>query len=211
MTAMTRNPTAFWDKIARKYAKQKIANPAAYEATLERTRSYLGAEDRVLELGAGTSSTALLLAPLVGHYVSSDFSAEMVAIGREKLAANPLPNLEIVQGAPGDAALDKGPYDAVLALNLLHLIPDMERALADTARMIRPGGLLISKTPCIGRALHKRLMIAVAKLFYGVSHVSLFYSEELEAKIKRAGFEIVEAGTYPAKGHSRYIVARKLG
>lgn len=211
MTTATHVPSAFWDKVARKYAKRKIADPANYEATLARTRSYLGAQDRVLELGAGTSSTAMLLAPQVAAYTASDFSAEMVKIGQEKLAAAPQPNLNIVQGAPGDASLGDAPYDTVLAFNLLHLIPDLPRALTETARLVRPGGLFISKTACIGHGLRKRIMIGVMKRIFGVSFVALFEPAELEALITAAGFEVIESDSYPAKGPGRYIVARRRG
>jgi len=211
MTASIHLPSAPWDRMARKYAKRTIADQASYEATLERTRSYLRAGDTVLELGAGTSSTALLLAPLVGRYVSSDFSAEMVAIGREKLAAEPVANLEIVQGAPGDASLGAGPYDAVLAFNLMHLIPDLDGALKETARLIRPGGYFISKTPSISKALHMRIMIAVMRRIYGIPYVGRFEASELEERITHAGLEVIESTGFGSKGHSRYIVARKPG
>ena len=54
---------AFWDRIAPKYAADPIADPAAHEATLERTRRLLGPGHRVVEIGCGTGSTALALAP----------------------------------------------------------------------------------------------------------------------------------------------------
>ena len=209
MTTATHPTSAFWDKMARKYAKQKIGDMASYEATLERTRSYLKSDDNVLEIGAGTSSTALVLAPLVGHYTSSDYSAEMVKIGREKLAAAPQPNLEIVQGAPGDAAI-AGEYDTVMAFNLLHLLPDLDQGIREAGNLIRPRGLLICKTPCLGHAWYMKAMIAVMKRVYGIKHVSMFTADELEASVKAAGFEIIEADSY-TKGRSRYIVVRKVG
>ena len=66
----------FWDKMARKYSRDAIKDMTSYEYTLERTKSYLKPTDRVLELGAGTSSTAMLLAADVAHYQSSDLSSE---------------------------------------------------------------------------------------------------------------------------------------
>ena len=209
MTTQTHPTSAFWDKMARKYSKQNIGDMASYEATLDRTRSYLKSDDKVLEIGAGTSSTALLLAPLVGHYTSSDYSAEMVEIGREKLAATPQPNLEIVHGAPGDASV-AGEYDVVMAFNLLHLLPDLDDGIREAATLVRPGGLFISKTPCIGHAWYMKAMIAVMKRIYGIKHVLMFTAEELESRIKGAGFAIVEADSY-TKGRARYIVARKVG
>ena len=66
--------TLFWDRIAPKYAKSPVRDQQAYEATLARTRSYLGAEDKVLELGCGTGSTALILADAVAEYTATDLS-----------------------------------------------------------------------------------------------------------------------------------------
>ena len=51
----------FWDKAAAKYAKSPIEDIEAYNYTIGRTRSYLSPTDRVLEVGCGTGSTALLL------------------------------------------------------------------------------------------------------------------------------------------------------
>ena len=52
---------AFWDKIAPKYSKSPISNVPAYEETLARVRTYLGADSRVLELGCGVGVTCRLL------------------------------------------------------------------------------------------------------------------------------------------------------
>jgi len=38
----------FWDKAAESYAKSKISDMEGYTHTLERTRSYLGAQERVI-------------------------------------------------------------------------------------------------------------------------------------------------------------------
>ena len=50
------NPTTdaqFWDRAARKYARDPIKDMAGYERTIERTRQYLKAGDVALELGCG--------------------------------------------------------------------------------------------------------------------------------------------------------------
>jgi len=211
MTTMTQTPEHFWTRLSQKYAAQPIANPEGYEATLSRTQSYLGAGDHVLELGAGTSSTALRLAPSVESYVSSDYSKGMTEIGQQKAFEASIPGLRVVQGGLGDAALGQGPYDAVLALNLLHLLPNLEGQLTEAGKLVRQGGLFISKTPCLGGGLGLiRLFIGAMRLIGKAPYVRYFTAEALDRMVQDAGFELIETGEYGGRVTSRYIVARKL-
>lgn len=204
----------FWDKAATKYAASKIADIPAYEYTLERTRSYLGANDRVIELGCGTGTTALRLADGAGRIVASDISPNMVAIGRDKAAAAGTGNVEFVAGDLMSGDLPPGPYDVVMGFNLFHLIRDRAAAFERVAAMVRPGGLFISKTICLaeGGGLKLRaitLALPVMQWLGRAPYVSFMRIRELERDIEAAGFEIIETGNYPARPPSRYIVARK--
>jgi ubiquinone/menaquinone biosynthesis C-methylase UbiE len=209
---MPANDTRFWDRIARKYAANKLADPDAYARTLERTRHYLRNTDAVIEFGCGTGSTALTLAPAVARYVATDASAEMIAIAREKAEAERIASLEFaVAGA--DAPQPDASFDAALALNLLHLVRDRAGVLAGVHRMLRPGGLFISKTPCIKDAnLLLRLAVPLAQVFIGAPFVAIVSAEALERDITAAGFEIVERARHGSRGSDArpFLVARKL-
>ncbi|GGH21949.1 Ubiquinone/menaquinone biosynthesis C-methylase UbiE [Cribrihabitans marinus] len=209
-------PADFWDRIADRYAKRPIDDPDAYQAALERTRSHLRPQDDVLELGCGTGSTALLLAPEVGRYTASDLSPRMIEIGGEKAAAEGVGNLEFIAADLSNPQLSDRPRDAVLALNLLHLLEDLPEALSRVHAMLRPGGLFISKTVCpiSGRVPIKlRLMLwalPVMQWLGKAPYVNFMSTDELETAITQAGFEIIETGNYPASPPSRYVVARRL-
>lgn len=218
MTTMTQTPSnqtdaRFWDRIARKYAKGKIADQAAYEYTLGRTISYLKPTDRVLELGAGTGSTALLLAPHVREIVSTDVSPEMMTIAEERKAEAGVENAAFQAASVPEALALPGSFDAILGFNLFHLIPDMERQFATIAERMPAGGVFISKTPCLSDKAQGvarfvfPILIPVMKFFGKAPYVRMFDQATLEAAIERAGFDIVEAGNFPAR--TRYIVARK--
>lgn len=206
---------AFWDGIADGYAKSPIRDVEAYEYALGRTRSYLTASDRVLELGCGTGSTALLLSDSVGSIMASDLSPKMVEIGRRKAAEKGAENVEFLVADVHAAQRTGAPFDAVLALNLLHLLDDLPEALASIHATLRPGGHFISKTVCTsgGRwPLRFRLMKFALPLLQRLGKapfVTFRTIEELEGEIQAAGFEIVETGNYPVSPPSRYIVARK--
>ncbi|GAB4272077.1 MAG: hypothetical protein Kow0013_25260 [Pararhodobacter sp.] len=199
----------FWNRVARKYAAAPVANLAAYEATLDRARAWLKPTDSVLEFGAGTSSTALHLAPHVARYLATDISAEMVAIGREKLADTPVASLRIEQGALDDHARG-GPYDAVLGFSILHLVPDLDATLRLAHDALRPGGVFISKTPCLGGVW--RVMMPVLWVLRALGKapgVLWFTPAALERAIARAGFEILETGTDPGRMPRRTVIARR--
>ncbi|HPD91319.1 MAG: class I SAM-dependent methyltransferase [Rhodobacter sp.] len=201
---------AFWDRVARAYAARPVANPDAWETTLTRTRAHLRPGDRVLEVGCGTASTAIRLAPHVAAITASDIAAGMVTIGREKLAAAGIGNVTCVQGALGDAALGPGPYDAVLAFNLLHLTRDPGAEAAHAHALLKPGGLFITKTACLsGRYRLLQPVIAAMRLIGRAPWVNFLSIERLERQIADAGFQIVETGNYPAAPPARFIVARK--
>lgn len=212
-TADAATKSRFWDKIARKYATDPVADQAAYEHTLARTREYLRPSQRVLEIGCGTGSTALVLAQHTGGLVATDISSEMIAIAREKLAAAPQPKLEFVV-ADADAPLGGGStYDVVLAFNILHLVSDLDATLRATWDALEPGGLLISKTGCIGdmSPLVAHVMVPLMRLIGKAPHVVLdLRSIDLAAALTRQGFEIL-AIEFHAKGRDMrpFIVARK--
>ena len=79
------NPSAasakarFWDRIAPKYATDPIADLAGYEATLQRVQGLLSPQHDVLEIGCGTGSTALRLAPFTRSLLATDVSSQMIA------------------------------------------------------------------------------------------------------------------------------------
>ena len=206
---------AFWSKTARKYAADPIRNMDGYLNTLERTKSYLRTEDDVLEIGCGTGSTALLIAPHVATITASDLAPGMIEIANEKLAKEGLENVTFKVAEVQEHTPDGASYDAVLALNLLHLVPDLDQALDHIASLTKLEGLFISKTVCsptgfsLKFLLINRIAVPLMQAFGKAPSVSFLGGPELDKRIETAGFEILEAidqrGTLP----SRYIVAQK--
>lgn len=204
------NDARFWNKAARKYARSRIADEAGYQRTLKRVRAYLGQADRVLELGCGTGSTALVLAEAVGHYTATDLSAEMIAIAQQKQSAEPDLPLDF-QEATAETVADA--FDVVLGFSYLHLVADPRATLGRIHDLLVPGGLFISKTPCVGEMnfLIRKVMLPVMQFFGKAPGVALFDAKSLQAMITEMGFDIEVVEYHASKGADQrpFIVARR--
>ena len=203
----------FWDRIAPKYAAGSIADMAGYEATLRRVQALLSTEQDVLEIGCGTGSTALRLAPFTRRMLATDVSAGMIAIARERLAAQPLPQLGFAVADADAPVLGQGVYDVVLAFSVLHLVGDLDHALQLLVQALRPGGLLISKTPCMTEMnpLIPRLALPLMQAIGKAPPVLCFDAQQLQSAIVRQGLEIVSVERHGTRGKDirAFIVARK--
>lgn len=201
---------SFWDRIAPRYAARPVSDPDAYEATLARVKTYLKDTDRALELGCGTGSTALRLAPFVAEYEGTDLSQAMIDIALDKAWSASEPNLVFRVAGADAAALSGQNYDAVLAFNLLHLLPDADATLSAIRALLPEGGIFISKTPCIGAKWYYRPLVLALRAVGKAPDLQFLKVDDVDRMIAAAGFEIVETGLYPPSLPSRFVVARKL-
>lgn len=208
----TTNDARFWDRTSRKYAAAAIADQAGYVRTLDRTRALLGLDDRVLELGCGTGTTALRLAGGVQSYLATDISAEMIAIAKEKHADVPGPAPVFRAATAEELARETGPFDAVLGFNYLHLVRDLPGTLRCIHALLSGEGLFISKTPCVGEMNPLiRFLVPALRAIGKAPYAGIFRVAELTRHMRGAGFDILATESHATKGndHRPYIVARK--
>lgn len=199
----------FWDRLAKRYARMPVADQAAYETKLEKTRAFLRPDSRVLEFGCGTGSTAILHAPHAAHILAIDYSARMLDIAREKASAAGVRNLSFVQATLAELASPAGSWDVVLGMSILHLVPDRAATLARVHELLKPGAVFISSTICIGDA--SWLMRVLAPVFRALPllpSISSLTLKQLQDELKCAGFEIEDCWR-PDENKAAFVVARK--
>jgi ubiquinone/menaquinone biosynthesis C-methylase UbiE len=202
--------STFWDRRATKYAAKPVPDEDAYQRTLRRVSAHLTPNDRVLEIGCGTGTTALKLAPSAREILSTDYSESMITIAKAKAQAAGVNNVRFQTCTLDEPSLAAEPFDAVLAMNLFHLLPDIPARLRRVRELIRPGGLFISKTPCVGdQGLVMRAAIPILQLVGIAPFINFVTERSLLDDVKSAGFEVLETGMYPQKTHSFFIVARR--
>lgn len=203
--------TKFWDKIADKYSKQPIADEAAYQKKLQVTREYFRPDMEVLEIGCGTGSTAILHAPYVKHIRAIDFSGNMVAISQGKADAQHITNVTFEQATIEDLDSPNHTLDAVLALSILHLLEDKEAAISRVYQMLKPGGIFVTSTMCLGDSMAWFKLIGPIGRFLGFFPlVQVFTAKELASSITQTGFEL-DYQWQPGKDKAVFMVAKKPG
>ncbi|CCV03865.1 UbiE/COQ5 family methlytransferase [Mesorhizobium metallidurans STM 2683] len=209
----TASDAHFWDRTSRKYATAAIVDHAGYERTLDRTRALLGPDDRVLELGCGTGTTALRLAGEVQSYLATDISAEMIAIAEEKRTAGLLPALAFRTMTADTLMPEAVQFNAVLGFNYLHLVRDLPGTLPRIHALLAAEGLFISKTPCVGdmNPLIRLALLPAMRAIGKAPYAGVFRAAELGQHICAAGFDILATECHATKGNDNrpYIVARK--
>ncbi len=93
------------------------------------------------DLGCGSGRIAAALAPFVSAVVAVDASTEMLSVARERLAG--FPNVHLHEGSLEALPIETGTLDLALVVHVLHHVPEPALALAEAARVLKPGGRLV--------------------------------------------------------------------
>jgi ubiquinone/menaquinone biosynthesis C-methylase UbiE len=200
---------AYWNRTAARYAAQPVADQAAYEEKLRRTRALLRPDMDMLEFGCGTGTTALLHAPLVRSVLAIDYADSMVDIARAKADAAGIGTVTFKTEAIETLAAADESFDIVLGMSILHLVPDRDAALARVFSLLKPGGFFVSSTACLGGwpAVAKWLLPVLAR-FRLVPDVGFFTADDLVRALETAGFAVRDRWQ-PKPGAAVFIIAEK--
>ncbi len=206
---MTRS-VRYWDKIAARYAKRPVADEATYQRKLQVTREHFRPDMEVLEIGCGTGSTAIAHAPYVKHILATDISAKMIEIARGKAEMQKVENVTFEQASLDELVAPDHGFDVVLGLSVLHLLESRDEAIAKVYGWLKPGGIFVSSTACIGDTMKVFKLIAPVGLALGLLPlVKVFTTRELLDSLTGAGFEI-DQQWQPGRGKAVFIVAKKV-
>lgn len=202
----------FWDGAAEKYAKSPVSDEATYQRKLTETQSFFAPDMRILEFGCGTGTTAVHHAGHVLHIDAIDISENMLEIGRGRAKEADVENIEFTLGTLTEFNADIASMDVVLGLNVLHLIPDWRAHIAEAARILKPGGIFVSSTGCLGNSFLRflKLVVPLGKRLGIMPDVFVLTEAELASEIEGAGFRIETQWHHGMKDIDVFIIARKL-
>lgn len=96
-----------------------------------------------LDIGTGTGRMLKIFAGRIGHGLGIDANHDMLALARNMLAKEGIANCQARLGDLYDLSMADDSQDAVVLHQVLHYVDDPEAAIAEAARVQRPGGLLL--------------------------------------------------------------------
>jgi len=145
----------------------------------------------------------------VKHIQAIDISSKMLEIAEGKADAENVNNVTFKRAAIDGSGFADQSLDVVLGLSILHLLDNKDEVIAGVYKMLKPGGIFVSSTACIGDTMNFFKIVApIGKFFRLMPLVKVFTRKELEDSLTDAGFEI-DYQWQPGKGKAVFIVAKK--
>ena len=202
----------FWDKRSKVFDEQVLSvYENAYKKTIKRSIPFLKPEDTMLEIGCGTGNATIPFSQYVKKITAIDISEEMMLKAAEKAKEEGRENITLRQKDLLELDIEQESYDVVAAYNVLLYMKNQEKVLEKIYDILKPGGVFLSATDCLGRNLSKE---SVRKFWKSKLHLMPYVSFDtpvgLMRKIQRKGFLVIEIVNLHRNPPNIFIVAQKI-
>ena len=206
---------AIWDKQAAGYDNRVFRMyENAYDLSIQKIRSVLSPDHKVLEIGCGTGIISLGIAPYVESVIAADISPRMLSMAKSKAESSSISNVDfrLYDGYSIPCADES--FDVVLLFNTLHVVKEPESLLREANRLLKPSGCLLSATDCYGEPVPfpVRLMLGVQKLLKRIGFISFLWyygREDLHRLFEQSGFDITDSDVLHPAPVNYYLLAGK--
>lgn len=135
----------FWDNVAGVYdIFENIINKKTNMGLCVKVEKEISETDEVLECACGTGLLSGIIAKRCKSLIATDFSVKMLEKARKKHSA--YTNIEFREGNILQIEYPNEKFDVVVAANVIHLLDEPYKALAELDRVCRKGGKIIIPT-----------------------------------------------------------------
>lgn len=204
-----KNPESFWDRRAKKF-NEKAQEDDSYTRVVGVLAKYLQEDDTVLDYACGTGVVSFKIAADVKEVHGIDTSAGMIDLAKAKAREAEVDNVQFSRRTLFDDKLNIESYEVVLALNILHLLEDARQAIQRVSDLLKPGGLMVSVTPCLGEAgFIARTFLPLISKVVALPYLRKFTVSELTDLVQDGGFHVLESEVLDGTILSWFVVTRK--
>lgn len=199
----------FWNLMSVKYDNLDLSY---YANEMKGVSPYLKPDDLVLDLGCATGIFSMAVASQVKTVEGLDVSPRMIEAAKRNAEINGVGNAFFHQGTICENDLTGRSFDKVLAVDVMQYILKPDIAMNRVNALLKPGGLFIQETVCMGQRLTTTFESIYKNCKKGViPYMNFFTIKELTALTEAAGFEILMHKELTNKNNSVYVnVARKI-
>jgi len=161
--------------------------------------SYIEPGQKVLDIGCGTGTLAIMAALKGAKVRGIDINPRMLEIAREKAEKSGVSqNVEFIEMGVGELYTEgENSYDVIVSVLCFSELSEQEQdfALSMIKKILKPGGLLLIADETVPTGFFKRILIFKLRLFFKILTFILARSftrpvKNLPEKIKKYGFEI---------------------
>ena len=199
----------YWERNAARYDRSMLILGGPMPRTLLLVAEAVRGAGEVLEVAAGTGLVTEVVARAAGHVTATDYAPAMVEQLRRRVEAGRLTNVTCRVADLYALDLAPGSVDAVVAANVLHLVPDLEGALGALVRVLRPGGVLVAPTYAHDETLRARIASRVLGALAGFPGQRRFTRGTLAAALERAGLTVERLEVVPGLFPIVFVAGRK--
>jgi ubiquinone/menaquinone biosynthesis C-methylase UbiE len=151
---------------------------------------------KVLDVATGTGFTAAAVAPFVREVVATDLVPEMIAQTEKLVKARGLANVKTSACDVEALSFADASFDAVTVRIAPHHFLDIEKALAEIARVLRPGGVFVMEDSCAPEARRSDRFINALEKLRDPTHVRSYTKREWKTMLATAGLKVVRLRNY---------------
>lgn len=159
----------------------------------------LRGDERMLDAGTGTGHTALAFAPRVGHVTAVDLTESMLAQGRRLAAERGIGNVVFERADVERLPYPDGDFDLVTSRFSAHHVPRPAAAVAELARVLRPGGTLLLADVVSPDDPTTDTFLNAIELLRDTSHVRDHTVSQWRGMLDGAGLVVDELGVWPLR------------
>jgi 2-polyprenyl-3-methyl-5-hydroxy-6-metoxy-1,4-benzoquinol methylase len=195
----------FWDRTADYYDKEEKKDELTYLKFIEKAKKYLNESDIVLDFGCGTGLLCNEIADDVEMIYAIDISSKMIDIARSKASQRKIQNINYIYTSIFDERLEGDSFDVIIVFNVLHLLEDSQEVIQRINDLLKPGGYIISATPCMGEKPLLSSLFSIGSKIGVTPEIKSFKTDELYNLFIKGNFEIIETG-YLKKNSPQYLL-----
>jgi ubiquinone/menaquinone biosynthesis C-methylase UbiE len=198
-----------WNRFARIYDRVENKDKDIFDSIISKTKEYLKNDDILLDFGCGTGIITNEIAGSVSSVCAIDISPKMLEIAEEKAAKRNILNVNYKYTDIFSDKMKAGTFDAVLAFYILHLFKEPEIVLRRISELLKPGGVIISVTPCMREKPLLKGLLTILNKFRLVPYINSLTQYELMNYIANENFKIIKKECLRKNSAQYFIVARK--